>query len=82
MAFITPPFARGLRVDLVLSQEVVETDDSVVKGEELQAALVHGESERGRRLRRRSRQRTALKAAAGLNADGGGVFILIRSHLR
>lgn len=57
---IRSPFARNLQVDLVPGVEVVKTDGFIVEGEELDAAVVHGEFERIWRLRRR-RRRTALK---------------------
>lgn len=50
---IWPPFARSLHVDVALGSEVVKTDGFIVKGEELDAALVHGVFERRWRLRKR-----------------------------
>lgn len=61
LGVVTSPFTRSLQVDLVPGLEVVEADGLVVEGEELDAALVHGESERFWRLRRRSRKKRALE---------------------
>lgn len=66
---IKPPFARSLQVDLVPGVEVVKTDGFIVKGEELDAAVVHGEFERIWRLRRRSRQKKGNYSYSWLNGE-------------